>query len=236
MAGEKTRDAWITAAATLGIGFKKGLPEKMSDSLDLRGTIDGFPVTSDIHRSDKSSWTTFTIHVGDLPPGLKIRRRTVTLLPIFAKRGVLTGNPEWDSTMTTGATVASQAQIWLTDERQRAILSANEEKPRPKIGKDKITITHAGVVTKTGQIVKALLRLAALASALDLTAPIPEVVSPTAESRTAARVWNVLAWILVAAAVLTVILGFEALGATVAVSIALGLVVVAMLGFNLSRR
>ncbi len=237
MSGTKTREAWTRAAAAVGLGFARGEPPTAAThSVNLKGSVDGFPVEVKVQHSNKSTWTDFVISVGGLPSGFKLRRRTVTLLGFLPRRGVKTGDREWDSTMVVKAKEPASAQAFLTPARQAAFTAQVLQKPRPSIRKDRIKVTHQGVPKDESVITGTVLRLRKLAESLDLEPPMSSYMSATpGPSRVATLTWNIVAWAMVAVVAMTWIFGSGSLDALVLVGISGAAVLVAVLAFTKAR-
>jgi hypothetical protein len=237
MAGEKTRDAWILAAQTLGLGFARGTPPTgAAHSVNLRGDIEGFPVEANVRHSDKSTWTDFIIETGGLPPGFKLRRRTLTRLSFMPRRGVKTGDPAWDAAMVVKAHDPQAAEAFLTAGRRYAITTAFIEKPRPRIFKDRIKITHMSLVKNESVITGTVGRLTRLADALDLTPPMSSLMAaPTTRGFSASLAWTIVAWVMVVAIAMTWIFGAGELDPIVLVAISGGALLIALLAFSRAR-
>ncbi len=237
MAGEKTRTAWIRAAERLGLGFARGTPPTgAGHSVNLKGEVDGFPVEANVRHSDKSTWTDFIIETGGLPSGFKLRRRTLTRLSFLPKRGVKTGDPAWDATMVVKAHDPQSAQAFLTTGRRQALTAAFAEKPRPRIFKDRIKITHMSLVKKEDVITGTVGRLVGLAHALVLTPPLSALMAaPTTRGFTASLAWTIAAWVMVVAIAMTWIFGWGELEPVVLIAISGGALLIAMLSFSRAR-
>jgi hypothetical protein len=236
MSGTNTREAWIRAAAALGLDFARGEPPSgATHSVDLNGSVDGFPVEVKVRRTDKSAWTDFTIGVGGLPNGLTLRRRTVTRLSFLPRRGVKTGDPEWDSTMVVKASQPGSAQAFLTPARRAAITAAMQKKPRPGIRKNRIKVTHQGAVRDEQVITGTVRRLTGLVESLDLEPPLSSFMAAApGSSRGAATAWSIAGWTMIAVAALTWIFGSGS-EPVILVAISGAAILVALLAFTRAR-
>lgn len=236
MAMTRTREAWINAASVLGLGFTRGeVPTRSTHKLDLEGSVDGFPATVRAKHTDKTQWTDFAIEVGDLPPGLRMGRRTLSRWSVLPKRGVKTGDPEWDRTMVVKAAEAGAAQAFLSPERRAAIRLAMGIKPRPRFRRSRIIITHQSIVKDPAVIVGTVQRLVDLAHALHLAPPaFPMAAAEQAVVRS--RVWTVIGWVTVTALVMTWIFGYSSLDPLALFGLSAVLVVAAVVTFSQLRR